>query len=212
MLSDLWSGSKATSASQFPHWEHRGSLLQARGKVGGLRRSSEAPGVFVAFRAIAWKKGWAPKNWYFWTGVLEKTLESPLGCKEIKPVHPKGDQRWIFIGRAYSEVETPILWPLDAKSQVIGKDPDAGKDWGQEEKGTTEDEMIGWHHLLDGREFERALGDSEGQGSLVHRSPWGLGLTTEWQQMTCSLPKAGGGARELREIPWHIRYLLIATQ
>ena len=96
---------------------------------------------------------WAPKNWYFWTVVLEKTLESPLGCKEIQPVHPKGDQSWVFIGRTDVEAETPILWPLDAKSWLIWKDPDAGKDWGQEEKGTTEDEMVGWHHQLNGHEF-----------------------------------------------------------
>ena len=97
---------------------------------------------------------WALKNWCFWTMVLEKTLESPLDCKEIQPVHPKGDQFWVFIGRTDVEAETPILWPLDAKSWLIGKDPDAGKDWGQEEKGMTEDEMVGWHHRLDGDEFE----------------------------------------------------------
>ena len=171
---DQWSESKATSISQFFHQEYRGSMLQAGGKVGELRHFSEAHGVFVAFRAIAWKKGWVPKNWYFWTVVLERTLESPLDCKDIKPVNPKGSQSWIFIGRTDAEVETPILWPLDAKSQLIGKDPDAGKDWGQEEKEATEDEMIGWHHWLDGHQFEQALGDSEGQGSLVHCSPWGV--------------------------------------
>ena len=94
------------------------------------------------------------KNWCFWTVVLEKTLESPLDCKEIQPVHPKEDQSWVFIGRTDAETETPILWPPDAKSWLIGKDPDAGRDWGQEEKGTTEDEMAGWHHRLDGHEFE----------------------------------------------------------
>ena len=92
------------------------------------------------------RESWAPKNWCFWTVVLEKTLESPLYCKEIKPVHPKGNQSWIFIGRTDAEAETPILWPSDAKNWLIGKDPDAGKYWGQEEKGTTEDEMVGWHH------------------------------------------------------------------
>ena len=95
-----------------------------------------------------------PKNWCFWTVVLEKTLESPLDCKEIQPVHPKGDQSWVFIGRTDVEAETPILWPPDAKSWLIGKDPDAGRDWGQEEKGTTEDEMVGLHHRLNGHEFE----------------------------------------------------------
>ena len=93
------------------------------------------------------------KNWCFWTVVLEKILESPLDCKEIKQVHPKGDQSWVFIGRTDVEAETPILWPPHAKSWLIGKDPDAGRDWGKEEKGTTEDEMAGWHHRLDGHEF-----------------------------------------------------------
>ena len=99
------------------------------------------------------EEGWVPKNWYLWTVVLEKTLESPLNCKVIQPVHPKGNQSWVFIGRTDVEAETPILWPPDAKSWLICKDPDAGKDWGQEEKGTTEDEMVGWHHRLNGHEF-----------------------------------------------------------
>ena len=94
------------------------------------------------------EESWAPKNWCFWTVVLEKTLESPLDCKEIQPVHPKGDQSWVFIGRTDAEAETPILWPPHVKSRLIGKDPDAGRDWGQEEKGMTEDEMAGWHHWL----------------------------------------------------------------
>ena len=97
------------------------------------------------------KKGWASENWCFWTVVLEKTLESPLDFEEIKPVNPKGNQFWLFIGR--TDAEAPILWPPDVESELIGKDPDAGKDWRQEEKGTTEDEMFGWHHRLDGREF-----------------------------------------------------------
>ena len=96
------------------------------------------------------EESWATKNRCFWTVVLEKTLESPLGCKEIQPVHPEGDLSWVFIGRADAEAETPVLWPPHAKSWLIGKDPDAGRDWGQEEKGMTEDEMVGWHHLLDG--------------------------------------------------------------
>ena len=100
------------------------------------------------------KESWAPKNWCFWTVVLEKTPESPLDCKEIQPVHPKGAQSWVFIGRIDAEAETPILWPPDVKNRLIGKDPDAGKDWGQEEKGTTEDETVGWHHRLYGHEFE----------------------------------------------------------
>ena len=99
------------------------------------------------------KESWVLKNWGFWT-VVVKTLESSLYSKEIQPVHPKGNQSWIFIGRTDAEAETPILWPPDAKSWLIGKDPDAGRDWGQEEKGTTEDEMAGWHHRLNGHEFE----------------------------------------------------------
>ena len=99
------------------------------------------------------EESWALKNWCFWTVVLEKTLESPLDCKEIQPVHPKGDQSWVFIGRTDAEAETPILWPPHAKSWLIRKDPDAGRDWGQEEKGMTEDEMAGWHHWLDGHDF-----------------------------------------------------------
>ena len=120
---------------------------------------------------LDYKESWAPKNSCFWTVVLETTLESSLDCKEIKPVNPKGNQSWIFIGRA--EAEAPILWPPDAKNWLIGKDCDAGKDWRQEEKGTTEDEMVGWHHRLDGHEFEQALGDGKGQGSLACCSTWG---------------------------------------
>ena len=117
------------------------------------------------------KEGGAPKNWCFWTVMLEKALESALDSKEIKPVNPKGNQCWIFIGR--TAAEAPMLWPLDAKSLLIEKDPDAGKDWGQEEKGTTEDEMVGSHHRLNGHEFEHTLKDSEGQGILACYSPWG---------------------------------------
>ena len=100
------------------------------------------------------EESWALKNWCFWTLVLEKTLESPLDCKEIQPVHPKRDQSRVFIGRTDVEPETPILWPPDVKSWLIWKDTDAGKDWGQEEKGMTEDEMVGWHHWLNGHEFD----------------------------------------------------------
>ena len=117
------------------------------------------------------KESWAPKSWCFWTVVLEKTLESPLDCKEIQPVCPKGNQSWIFIGRTDAEAESPILWPPDAKNRLTVKDPDAGKDWGQEEKWATEDEMVGWHHRLNGHEFEQALGGGEGQGRLVCCSP-----------------------------------------
>ena len=114
---------------------------------------------------------WAPKNWCFWTVVLEKTLESPLDYKEIQLVHPK-DQSWVFIGRTHTEAETPVLWPPHAKSWLIGKDSDAGRDWGQEEKGT-EDEMAGWHHWLDGRASEWTPGVGDGQGGLACYDSWG---------------------------------------
>ena len=118
------------------------------------------------------EESWAQKSWCFWTVVLEKTLKSPLDCKEIQPVHPKGDQSWVCIGRTDAE-STPVLWPPDAKSWLIGKDPDAGRDWGQEEKGTTEDEMVGWHHWHDGHEFGWTLGVGDGQGGLACCSPCG---------------------------------------
>ena len=102
---------------------------------------------------LDYKESWAPKNWCFWNVVSEKTLESPLDCKKIQPVHPKGDQSWVFIERTDVEAETPVFWPPDAKSWLIWKDPDAGKDWEQAEKGMTEDEMVGWHHWLNGHEF-----------------------------------------------------------
>ena len=116
------------------------------------------------------EESWAPKNWCFWTVVLEKTLESSLDCKEIKPVHPKGDQSWIFLGRTEVEADTPILWPPHVKSWLTGKDSDAGRDWGQEEKATTEDEMAGWYHRLDGCEFEWV---GVHQGGLVCCNSWG---------------------------------------
>ena len=127
------------------------------------------------------KESWVLKNWHFWTVVLEKTLESPLDYKEIKPVNPKGNQSWIFIGKIDAEVEAPILWPPDVKNWLIGKDPDAGKDGGQEEKGTTEDEIVGWHHQLDGDEFEQAPGAGDGQGSLCTAV---YGVTKSWTQLS----------------------------
>ena len=120
---------------------------------------------------LDYKESWAPKNWCFWTVVLEKTLESPLDCKEIKPVNPKGNQPWIFIGRTDAEAEAAIFWPPEVKSWLIWKDPDAGKDWRPEEKGMTEDEMVGWHHWLIGHEFDQTLEDSGRQRSLVCCSP-----------------------------------------
>ena len=133
--------------------------------------------------SLDYKGSWVPKNWCFWTVVLEKTLESPLDCKEIQPVHPKGDQSWVFIGRTDVDAETLILWPPHAKSWLIGKDPDAGKDWGQEEKGTTEDEMVGWHHQLNGHGFGWTLGVGDGQGGLVCYGSWGCKESDRTEQL-----------------------------
>ena len=120
-----------------------------------------------------YKESWAPKNWCFWTVVLEKTLESPLDFKEIQPVHPRGDQSWVFFGRNDAKAEAPVLWPPHAKSWLIGKDTDAGRDWGQEEKWMTEDEMAGWHHWLDAHEFGWTPGVGDGQGGLACCDSWG---------------------------------------
>ena len=129
---------------------------------------------------------WAPKNWHFWTVVLEKTLECPLDCKEIQPIHSKGDQPWVFFGRNDAKTETPILWPPHAKSWLIGKDSDAGRDWGQEEKGTTVDEMAGWHHRLDGRESEWTPGVGDGQGgrcAAIHGVAKSRTRLSDWTEL-----------------------------
>ena len=163
---------------------------------------------FSSSHVWVWKldhrEGWAPKNWCFWVLVLEKTPESPLESKEIKPVNPKGNQSCMLTRRTDAEAEDPLLWSLDVKSWVIGKDPDAGKDWGQEEKGRTEDEIIGWDQRLNGHEFEQTLGDSEGLGKpdvlystgskrVVHN------LATEQQQQR-SCP-----SRSHQDVPVNLR-------
>ena len=134
------------------------SILKSR-DITNKGQSSQSYG-FSSSHVWMWeldhKESWAPKNWWFWTVVLEKTLESPLHCKEIKPVNPKRNQTWICIGRTDAEAEAPMLWPPDMKNRLIGKDPDAGKDWRQREKEMTENEMAGWHHRLDGQAFEQA--------------------------------------------------------
>ena len=140
-------------------------------KLRGLRKNLDC------------KEGWALKNWCFQIVVLEKTLESPLDCK-IKPVNPKGNQSWIFIGMTDAEAEAPILWSPDARTWFIGKDPDSGKYWKQAEQGMTEDEIVGWHHWLDGHGFGQALGDGEKQGSLAYCSPWGHSVGHNWVTKT----------------------------
>ena len=139
---------------------------------------------------LDYKESWVPKNWCFWIVVLEKTLESPLDCKDIHPVHSEGDQPWVGIGGTDAKAETPILWPPDAKSWLIWKDPNGGKDWRWEEKGTTENEMVGWHHQLNGREFEYTPGVGDGQGGLEYHSPWRHRVGHDWAielnwQVTC---------------------------
>ena len=169
-LSDfIFLGSKITADGDCSHENKRrlllgrkvmtnlDSILRSRHYFANKCPSSQVCGFssgHVWMWELDYKESWVLKNWCFWTVVLEKTLESPLDCKEIQPVHPKGDQFWVFIGRADAEAETPVLWAPHVKSWLIGKDPDAGRDLGQEEKGTTEDEMAGWHHRLDGHEFE----------------------------------------------------------
>ena len=154
----------------------------------------------IMYGCESWtEESWAPKNWCFWSVVLEKTLESPLDCKEIQTVYSEGDQPWDFFGGNDAEAETPVLWPPHAKSWLIGKDSDAGRDWGQEEKGMTEDEMAGWHHWLDGRESEWTPGVGDGQGGLACCDSWGRkeSDTTErlkWMKWTWYL-----GAEDYRQ-------------
>ena len=142
------------------------------------------------------EESWGLKNWCFWTVVLEKILESSLDCKEIQPVHSEGDESWVFIGRTDVKAETPIFWPPHTKSWLIGKDSDARWDWGQEEKGTTEDEMIGWHHQLDAHEFVWTPGVGNGQGGLACCDSWGCkesDMLSDWTELNwtlaSSLPK-----------------------
>ena len=150
------------------------SIWKSRHYFANTGMSSQSYGFsssHVWMWELDYKESWTPKNWCFWTVVLE-SLECPLNCKEIKPIHPKGNQSQIFIGRTDAEAEIPIIWPPDEKNWLTDKDPDAGKDWRQE-KGMTENEMVGWHHWLNGHEFEQAPGVGNGQGSLACCSPWG---------------------------------------
>ena len=153
-----------------------------------LSKAMVFPLVMYGCESWDYKVSWAPKNLCFWTVVLEKTLESPLNCKEIQPVHPKANQSWVFIGRTDAEAETPILWPPDAKSWLIGKDPDAGRDWGQEENGTTEDEMAGWHCGQMDMSLSKLRELVMDKGGLACCSPWGRKESdmTEWLNWTSS--------------------------
>jgi len=160
--------------------DHRQHIQKQRHYFANKGPSSQGYGFssgHVWMWELDYKESWAPKNWCFWTVVLEKTLESPLDCKEIQPVHSEGDQSWILIGRTDVEAETPILWPPDAKNWLIWKDPDAGRDWGQEEKGTTEDEMVGRHHRLNGHGFGWTPGVGDGRGGLTYCGSWGRNWT-----------------------------------
>ena len=155
----VWQTNPVRSCLIFPRyfvmtrWKSRDITLPT--KVCSENYSFSSSHVWMS--ELDYKEGWVLKNWSFWTVVLENPLASPLDCKEIQPVHPKGDHFWVFIGRTDAESETPILWPPHAKRWLIGKDSDAGRYWGQEEKGTTEDEMVGWHHRLDGHGFGRPM-------------------------------------------------------
>ena len=168
-VTDFFLGSKITADGDCSHEIKRHLLLgrKVMTNLDNILKSRDitlptkvhlVKAIFSSGHVWMWeldyKESWVPKNWCFWTVVLEKTLESPLDCTEIQPVHPKGDQSWVFIGRTDAEAETPVLWPPDAKNQLNGKDPDAGKDWRREEKGTIEDEMVGSHHSCDGHNFE----------------------------------------------------------
>ena len=197
----FWWGSKITADGDGSHEIKRllllgrkvmtslDSILKSRDNFVHKGLSSQGYG-FSSGHVWTWEldceERWALKNGCFWTVVLEKTLESPLDCKEIQPVHPKGDQSWVFIERTDAEAETPILWPPHVKSWLIGKDPDARRDWGQGEKGTTEDEMAGWHHWLDGRESGWTPGVGDGQGGLECCNSWGRKESdmTEWLNWT----------------------------
>ena len=151
----------------------------------GLFRKANVP-FLVPSSSDVWmweldcEEGWVLKNWCFWTVVLEETLESPLDCKEIQPVHSEGDQPWDFFGRNDTKAETPVLLPRHVKSCLIGKDSDAGRDWGKEEKGTTEDEMAGWHHWLDGHESQWTPEVGDGQGGLACCDSWGRKVEHDW--------------------------------
>ena len=165
-------------------WNRQGEKGMTEDEMVGWKSSFSSSHVWIW--ELNHKESWAPKNWFFWTVVLEKTLESPLDCKEIKPVNPKENQSWIFTGRTDAEAEGPILWSPDVKNWLIGKDSDAGKYWTQEDKGMTEDEMVGWHHRRNGHKFEQTLEVDDGQENLASmrservRHDWETELELNW--------------------------------
>ena len=194
-VAQSWTWLKRLSLASGQQLEIKGLLCKVRirvkedGYFANKGPSSQGYGFssgHVSMWELDYKESWVPKNWCFWTVVLEKTLESPLDCKEIQPVHSKGDQSWVFIAKTDAKAETPILWPPHVKSWLIGEDSDAGRDWGKEEKGMTEDEMARWHHWFDGHEFEWTLGVGDGQGGLACCDSWGRkeSDTTEWLNWT----------------------------
>ena len=200
MSDSIFWGSKITADGDFSHEIKRHLLLERKVMINlesilkcrditlptnvHLVKAMVLP--VVMYGCESWTIKRAPKSWCFWIVVLEKTLESPLDCKEIQPVHSKGNQSWVFIGRTEAEAETPILWPPHAKSWLIGKDPDAWREWRQEEKGTAEDEMAGWHHWLDGRESEWTPGVGDGQGGLACCGSWGCKESDTTERLNCT--------------------------
>ena len=161
---------------------------------------------------LDYKESWGPKNWCFWTVVFERTFESPLDCKEIQPVHPTGNQSWVFIQRTDVEAETPILWPPDEKSWLIWKDLDAGKDWGPDKKGMTRDEMVGWQHRLNGHGFGWTLGVGDGQGGLACCSSWGHKESDTTERVNWTELKPAGRARGFFKIVFFYSFSFITLQ
>ena len=190
LLRNLYAGQEATLTPWKKSYDQcRQHIKKQRYYFANTGLSSQSYGFsssHVWMWKLDYKESWVPKNWCFWTVVLEKTLKSPLDCKGIQPVYPKGGQSWVIIGRTDVEAETPILEPPDAKSWLIGKDPDARRDWGQEEKGMTEDKMVGWHHWLNVQGFGWTLGVGDGQGGLACWGSWGHKVLdmTEWLNWT----------------------------
>ena len=197
-----------------PRWHIKKQRLHFANKGPSSQGSGFSSG-HVWMWELDCEESWAPKNWCFWTVVLEKTLESPLDRKEIKSLNCKGNQPWIFIGK--TDAEAPIFWPPDVKCQLIGKEPNSGKDWGQEEKGMTEDEMVGWHHWLNEYEFEQTPGDNGGQRNLMCCSPWGCkeSDTTKWLTLSLmisfDLNSLSGPAKTISPRNLHSHWLKIKS-